>query len=274
MPARTESVGPAGNVPCIELSRSTFHATVFREHRPKLLVALLLTFASGLVDIVGYLGIFHFFTAHLTGTTVQLGRAFASHNWVDVIAAAAIALAFFSGSIFGRAVIEVGSRRRIRSIASVTLAIEALLLALVALAPRGFSAAPYMGLAVLAAAMGLQTATLTGIGPLTVHTTFVTGMINKLAQLVSHIAFRACDLRRSKARAPHARLRQSRDIQMALLLVAVWLFYVVGAVAGTLSFESWGLQSLSIAVGILAIGIVTDRFWPLSIKEEKEQSER
>ena len=253
---------------------STLHSTVFREHRPKLLVALLLTFASGLVDIVGYLGIFHFFTAHLTGTTVQLGRAVASHNWVGVIAAGAIALAFFWGSIFGRVVVEVGSRRRIRSIASVTLAIEALLLAVVALAPRGFSAAPYVGLAVLAAAMGLQTATLTGIGPLTVHTTFVTGMINKLAQLVSHIAFRAYDLKRSKAREPHARLRQSRDIQMALLLVAVWLFYVVGAVAGTLSFESWGLQSLFIAVGLLAIGIVTDRFRPLSIKEEKEQSER
>lgn len=260
--------------PASNSAASTLHATVFREHRPKLLVALLLTFASGLVDIVGYLGIFHFFTAHLTGTTVQLGHAFASHNWVDVIASGVIVLAFVCGSIFGRAVIEVGSRRRIRRIASVTLSAEALLLAAVALAPASSSAAPYWGLAILAAAMGLQTATLTGIGPLTVHTTFVTGMINKLAQLVSHIAFRAYALKHSKAREPHARLHQSREIQMALFLLGIWVFYVVGAVAGTLSFEPWGLQSLFIAVGILAIGIVTDRFWPLSIKEEKEQSER
>ena len=49
----------------------------FYEHFPKLFVALILTFVSGLVDIIGYLGIYHFFTAHLTGTTVQLGRGLA-----------------------------------------------------------------------------------------------------------------------------------------------------------------------------------------------------
>ena len=35
--------------------------------------------------------------------------------------------------------------------------------------------------------MGLQTATVTRIRAPTVHTTFVTGMLNKLAQLISHL---------------------------------------------------------------------------------------
>jgi len=174
----------------------------FEKHWPKILVALTLTFASGLVDIIGYLGVFHLFTAHLTGTTVQLGRSLISHNWIDLLSAAVIVGSFVSGSILGRAVIEAGSRKRIRRIASVTLAMEAILLAY--LAETAFHSAangaaePYWALSLLAGAMGIQTATLTGIGPLTVHTTFVTGMINKLAQLISHIAFRAYDVFRKR----------------------------------------------------------------------------
>ena len=64
----------------------------FEEHLPKAVVALLLTFAAGLVDIVGYVGVFHFFTAHLTGTSVQLGHGLANRDWVNVCAAAVEAL--------------------------------------------------------------------------------------------------------------------------------------------------------------------------------------
>jgi uncharacterized membrane protein YoaK (UPF0700 family) len=155
-----------------------------------LFVALLLTFASGIVDIAGYLGIFHFFTAHLTGTTVQLGHGLATRSWKDVAAALTVVGAFVVGSIAGRTLLEIGARKRMCRIASITLAIEAALLLVVAL-ENSHPTSPYSGLRMLAAAMGIQTATLTGIGPLTVHTTFVTGMVNKFCQLVSHIALRA-----------------------------------------------------------------------------------
>jgi uncharacterized membrane protein YoaK (UPF0700 family) len=242
---------------------------------PKLGVALLLTFASGVVDIVGYIGIFEFFTAQLTGTTVQLGRGLAARDWTSVLAAASIVGAFWCGSLLGRALIEAGARRRVRRIASLTLTIEAILLVAVALrGPGEHSGRPYMALGILAAAMGIQTATLTGVGPLTVHTTFVTGMLNKLAQLVSHIAFRAYDSFKSKTAPADVRLAQQHDIRMALFLACVWLFYVAGAVAGTWSFEAWALRALFIAVGLLAICLAVDQFRPLSIREEKEQSER
>jgi len=250
----------------------------FEKHWPKILVALTLTFASGLVDIIGYLGVFHLFTAHLTGTTVQLGRSLISHNWIDLLSAAVIVGSFVSGSILGRAVIEAGSRKRIRRIASVTLAMEAILLAY--LAETAFHSAangaaePYWALSLLAGAMGIQTATLTGIGPLTVHTTFVTGMINKLAQLISHIAFRAYDVFR-KRRLGAAAIREWReDIKIAGFLSFIWVFYVGGAAFGTWSYQKWALRALFFAVGMLAVGIVTDRFVPLSIQEEIEQSER
>jgi uncharacterized membrane protein YoaK (UPF0700 family) len=245
----------------------------FEEHLPKAVVALLLTFAAGLVDIVGYVGVFHFFTAHLTGTSVQLGHGLANRDWVNVCAAAVIVGAFLCGSVLGRILIEVGSRKRIRRIATVTFSIEAVMLAALAQVRPGFTISPFWSLAVLAAAMGIQTASLTGIGPLTVHTTFVTGMINKLAQLVSHLMFRSYDLLHSKARNAEAHCDQRRDRQQALFLSAVWLFYVGGAAIGTWTFSSLGLRTLFIAVGLLLISLATDQFFPLSIREEKEQSE-
>jgi uncharacterized membrane protein YoaK (UPF0700 family) len=245
----------------------------FQENLPKTVIALLLTFAAGLVDIVGYLGVLHFFTAHLTGATVELGHGLANHNWVNVSAVAIIVASFFCGSVLGRILIEIGSRKRIRRIATVTLAIEAVMLAALAQVRPGFAIRPFWGLAMLAAAMGIQTATLTGIGPLTVHTTFVTGMINKLAQLVSHLMFRGYDLLHSKSRNAEAHRDQRRDRQQALFLSAVWLFYVGGAAIGTWAFSSLGLRTLFIAVGLLLISLATDQFFPLSIREEKEQSE-
>lgn len=251
------------------MSRATF----FEKHRPKMIVALLLTFASGLVDIVGYLGIFHLFAAHLTGTTVHLGRMAASCEWKDAAPAAAALAAFLLGSIFGRAVIQVGSRKRIRKIASITLAVEVALLVLVAEKSAIFPVAPQWLLAVLAAAMGIQTATLTGIGPLTVHTTFVTGMVNKTAQLFSRILFRAYDLRRCRSPNAEGRRDQKDEIEMTWFLFGVWLCYVAGAAAGTWSFAFPGLRTLFIAVALLAIALIADQFRPLSVLEEIEQSE-
>ncbi len=253
----------------------------FEKHWPKIAVALALTFASGLVDIIGYLGVFHLFTAHLTGTTVQLGRSLVSHDWIYLLSAGSIVGSFVSGSIFGRAVIEAGSRVRIRRIASVTLALEAILLAY--LAETAFHAAamaantatkPYWALSLLAGAMGIQTATLTGVGPLTVHTTFVTGMINKLAQLISHIAFRAYDMVRRRRLSAAALHQWHEDIKRATFLSMIWFFYVGGAAFGTWSYNRWQLRALFFAVAVLIAGIVTDQFVPLSIQEEIEQSER
>jgi uncharacterized membrane protein YoaK (UPF0700 family) len=243
-------------------------------HWPRMAVALVLTFVSGLVDIIGYRGVFHFFTAHLTGTTVQIGRSLVARSRVDLFAAAYIVGAFLAGSLLGRVLIEIGSRNGIRRIACITLAIEAVMLAGVTRLSPSLAFARYADLALLAGAMGIQTATLTGIGPLTVHTTFVTGMVNKLAQLVSHILFRSYDLRRSGTLSSAIGRDQRRDIEMASFLATIWCFYVGGAAFGTWSFDLWKIRALFVAVALLVFSLVAARFWPLSIQEEQEQSER
>lgn len=248
------------------------------DHKRKMAVALLLTFSSGVVDTVGFLGIFRLFTAHVTGTTEHLGQSIVLRKPGEVIAAFLIVVMFFLGSVFGRALVEAGGRRRFRRIASVTLTIEAAMLLAVVAAKiaAGVASVPtdtYVYLALLAAAMGVQTATLTRVGPLTVHTTFVTGMINKLAQLVSRILFRAYDFIRGRATV-EKRAEQSTESKQAMFIFFIWVCYVLGAIGGTASYLRWGILALLVAIAGLVVGIATDLFAPLSVAEEREQSER
>jgi uncharacterized membrane protein YoaK (UPF0700 family) len=255
----------------------------FTKYGSKIAVALVLTLGSGLVDIIGYVGVFHLFTAHVTGTTVHLGQSLVLDRHTDVLSATAVLVSFFFASVLGRAMIEAASRRRFHRIASITLGIETIMLAIVAHAavtPGSTrtlfvsARSPYLYLALLSGAMGLQTATLTGIGPLTVHTTFVTGMVNKLAQLVAHISFRSYDMLRGRSRTLQAYADQSVEAKQAGFIFSIWICYIAGAALGSWSYLSWGIRSLLIAVGALLVGIVTDLFRPLSVQEERDQSER
>ena len=239
--------------------------------KSKAMVALLLTFSAGCVDIIGYVALYHAFTAHMTGETVHLAHNIFRERWFQVIKAGGVIAAFLAGSIAGRVVIEIGSRRRIRSIASATLLAEAALIAgVIPLASR-----PHIShslglalLAMLAAAMGLQTATLTRVGSLTVHTTFVTGMLNKLAQLLSQAAFLTYDNFHGKDETLHRR----RVLREARFITSIWLLYWIGAVTGVWLDSSWGLRSLVLPAAVVASGILMDQAEPLSLEEERDQA--
>ena len=246
------------------------------------MAALALTFVAGFVDIAGLITVYDIFTAHMTGTTVRLGQYLLEKDWRQAAITGTVLAAFVMGSVIGRVIIEIGSRSAIRSIGSVTLAIEAVLLAgvivvgthIVGVRPRSLAAVSSL-LALFAGAMGLQTATVTRIGALTVHTTFVTGMLNKLAQLISHLLFSSHDLHAAapfdKAELPDHRHNISRQ---AKFLFFLWLLYLAGAFCGTWLTRHWSFESLLIPVCILAVVIALDQARPLSIEEEKDQSER
>lgn len=121
-------------------------------------------------------------------------------------------------------------------------------------------------LAVLAAAMGLQTATLTRIGPLTIHTTFVTGMLNKFAQSVSQWMFWLHDHwgESFSATRPAA-------FRNALFMAAIWISYLVGSITGTVMDSKWSVAALYIPVFILLLSAGIYQIQPLSLEEELEQ---
>lgn len=243
----------------------------------------MLSFVAGFVDIIGALTVYNLFTAHLTGTTVRLGEHLIQRDWNAAIASIVIVVAFFLASLLGRVLIEAAQRAGFKRIASITLALEAiLLLGLVAIGSQtGFGAHPESRavplvlamLALLAASMGLQTASLTKIGPLTVHTTFVTGMINKLAQVSSLWLFDAYDLRRDNSEA-HGPLNHVHDhARKARFLFFLWILYLAGAAGGTFASGDLQLKALFIPCCILLAVIIVDQVRPLSIEEENEQAE-
>lgn len=243
-----------------------------RRINTKVAVALLLTLAAGYVDIVGYLGLYHAFTAHMTGETVHLAQNLFAARWPDLAKAACVIASFLVGSIAGRILIEIGARRRARRIASATLLVEAGLIACVIPLAAGRTAGQksVLGLlAMLAAAMGIQTATLTRIGSLTVHTTFVTGMLNKLAQLLSQGLFLTYDSFQGRDTA----LLRQRVFRRAQFVASIWVLYFIGAATGVWMSGVWGLRSLLVPVVIVCLTILMDQIAPLSLEEEKDQSE-
>jgi uncharacterized membrane protein YoaK (UPF0700 family) len=128
-------------------------------------------------------------------------------------------------------------------------------------------------LGLLAAAMGLQTATLTRIGPLTIHTTFVTGMLNKLAQEIARWLFWIHDSWRQHRSL--ARLvgdsRKNSELHNAAFMTSIWFSYMVGSIAGTWMDSRWKIAALYLTVFILLASIVVDQVRPLSLEEEQDQ---
>jgi uncharacterized membrane protein YoaK (UPF0700 family) len=240
-------------------------------------IALLLSFSAGFVDIVGFLAVYRAFAAHMTGNTVHLGNDLIEGNWGGSLVAVTVLGSFVAGSVLGRMIIEAAARRKLRTVASLTLGAEALMLVGCVLLSSVASAHRSAGetcllLALLAGSMGLQTATLTRIGPLTVHTTFVTGMLNKFAQLVSHALFQSYDLARTQDAA--IRIKRRDTISQASFIFAVWAFYLAGATSGSALASRWTLHALYLPVVLIGFAIVADQFKPLAVEEEKDQSER
>jgi uncharacterized membrane protein YoaK (UPF0700 family) len=272
----------------ISLRQSRRLREILRDPRRKWVksfVAVLLSFVAGYVDIVGALIIYDIFTAHMTGTTVHLGQQLVQHNWTAAIIGSSVLCAFVFGSIVGRVVIEIGSRFAIQHIGSFTLALELILIAgvipfgqsVLSRGPLQQAPVAVVGLlAPLALAMGMQTATLTRVGALTVHTTFVTGMLNKLAQQISHYIFHTFDLRRAPVILRKMEiLRQRREaIREIRFLFSIWLLYLAGAACGTWLGLRWRLESLLLPCGILLLAIAAEIAQPLSLEEKQDESER
>jgi uncharacterized membrane protein YoaK (UPF0700 family) len=130
-------------------------------------------------------------------------------------------------------------------------------------------AGAWSSLLLLSFVMGLQTAALTRVGPLTVHTTFVTGMLNSLGERLSHVLFWLFDA----IRAPGNRaVWHSRALKECAFLSGVWLAYIVGAACGALLGLRWKIEALFLALAILFLAIVIDQVSPVGVEEEREQA--
>jgi uncharacterized membrane protein YoaK (UPF0700 family) len=146
---------------------------------------LVLTFTTGLVDAVSYLGLGHVFAANMTGNVVLLGFGIAGSGGLPVVAPlislGASLLGAGAGGVLGHRMAD----RHARHLA-LALSIELLLLAVVALlaATIDVRAGAFSGdtlIALLALAMGVRNATVRRIAVPDLSTTVLTMTLTGLA---------------------------------------------------------------------------------------------
>ncbi len=175
----------AANTPSTEQSA----APVSLARNDSLPIALLvLTFVTGLVDAVSYLGLGHVFTANMTGNVVLLGFAVARAPGLSVARSITSLIAFLSGAVLGgRLGTKVASTNR-RSWLLIASVLEAALLFAAAFVSIGFSvdsAIPptrlYVVIVLIAAAMGLRAATVRRLGVPDLSTVVLTLILAGLA---------------------------------------------------------------------------------------------
>ncbi|MGA2371122.1 MAG: YoaK family protein [Candidatus Korobacteraceae bacterium] len=252
------------------------------DRRGKVAIALVLTTVGGFVDAVGYIALFQIFTANMSGNSVHIGMYLGQREWLNLLRPLCAVASYVVGMMLTRITIGIAGRNSIKRIASFTLAVEALLLVFFARATPAMhlgqivdqrSPAYFAMVALLAFAMGVQTATLTHIGALTIYTTFVTGTLTKLTESFTRLLFWAYDTLPHKGLSDIMRLApQQKDFREGTMLVSTWIFYVLGAAVGTVTKQRWELRALYVPVAVLAAFIVVDQFRPIDVEEEQHQT--
>lgn len=156
---------------------------------------------AGFVDAVGYVDLGGVFAANMTGNTVLLAMSAAHGKWANTLIYV-ITLTSFSAGVAVAYLLEAKHLR-------VPLLLEALLITVVALVAPGKTVALIM----LAGAMGLQAASMTRFGTVTISTVVVTSVIVRIVEGGL-----------SKNPPP--------DIALTMpVLIAAWSAYAIGAAA-------------------------------------------
>lgn len=246
-------------------------------------IATLLAWAAGAVDAIGYLTLFHLFTAHMSGNSVAMGAHLGQQQWSEAFRRMFPVPVFILGVAIGGVVTELAGRRGLRSVFAPALALEAVLLAIFMLggsvdfsggAIRAGPAWRFYALAGLpAAAMGLQSATLRRVGGQAVRTVYITGLLTNLTEDGVAFLFRFSDRARGARSRPTNKtlhvLPKPSARRMALLS-AIYGGYLCGAVLGSYMELRWALFSLLLPLCGLALVIGCDLIRPIYTPDESD----
>ncbi|OUM40985.1 DUF1275 family protein [Arthrobacter agilis] len=206
--------------------------------RLHLWLMLSLTFSTGVIDAVGYLGLDRVFTGNMTGNVVLLGMAFTGGTGLPVLRPA-LALAFFMvGAALAGRVLRKGpegwSGRTSSTLLTVALGLTALAVYVALVDVQAEEVLGSITTSVLATMMGIQAATAKRLKVAEITTVVVTSTITGLAS----------DSRLAGGKSPFWARRFSA---IALIMAGA----VIGAL--TLKVDLW----LGVAVSALLSAVVT-----------------
>jgi uncharacterized membrane protein YoaK (UPF0700 family) len=164
---------------------STTPAGATSVRHPLAMALLVLTFSTGLVDAVSYLGLGRVFTANMTGNIVLLGFGIAGSGGLPVVAPIVSLAAFLAGSAAGGVLATRLGDRRVEHIARALWIEAGLVLATVIVAAlvdvRPSTVSGDVVIALLALAMGVRNATVRRLTFPDLTTTVLTMTLTGLA---------------------------------------------------------------------------------------------
>jgi uncharacterized membrane protein YoaK (UPF0700 family) len=243
-----------------ERSMSDMQEEMLSRERRNALV-LLLAWAAGSVDAIGFLGLNHVFTANMTGNTVLLGLTLGQGRGLAAMSNVIALVAFGLGVALGAWIVDPGKPgtwdRRVTSAIFWEAMILAAFTLLWHLTPGGAQRGQiplYLLIALSALAMGLQSAAVRSLNLPGVATTYVTGtMTSLLAGLTSCL----CGPQEKSSAKPSAQQPVAAAAPRESLLglqVSVLLVYGLAALASGLfqTHVAW----LAAVTPLLAVALV------------------
>jgi uncharacterized membrane protein YoaK (UPF0700 family) len=251
---------------------------------PKAWVAASLAWTAGFVDVAVWLVLYHVYTSHMTGNTASFAEELVQGKWTSAFHYGWVILPFLSGLLYSSATTKAARRRGFHASFSIALITEVFLLgAFIALGSKYVEKAQlkppagvieYLLLSMPAAAMGVQTVTVTNINGLRVYTTYLTGSLSKFSEAVVDYLFWLRDCTRGRFTSRFGRaLRVSprrRSFQHAILTAGLWIGFFLGASCGALAEPRFELLSLFAPIAVLITAVVVDLIWPVAAADEPQ----
>lgn len=232
-------------------------------------LAIALTAIAGNVDAVVWISLFQVLTAAMTGNTVKLGIGLARSDFAIGARGGFAIPMFLIGMLWSRSIVHIAQQRDWKHAATILFGSEAILISAFAvvgldLFPHGHveetkGSLYYLMIALPAVAMGVQNASLSHFGPLSVRTTHITGDLATLADQIALFGIWFFEERRKCGviRALSGSHRQD-SFRETIFLIGVWLGYFVGVVFGALLLVAWSFAALAPAVAGLMFLIIID----------------
>jgi len=224
-----------------------------RTHTDDRNLALVLATTAGILNAMA-LGAFGIFPSHMSGNTSQLSSEVSNTDLSDVLFLAAMIGAFVIGSVTSRLLAISGLKNNIRTIYSIILLLEGILLVLVSLFETYYYSYgnSHEIIIFLGFLMGVHNSTSTQLSSGRVRSTHITGTLTDIGIALASVM--ASLLRRD----PSKQVKVQRS-QLITHLVTLSSF-LIGGIAGLLLFKQFGYNSM-VAVGIflvlVAIGSIT-----------------
>lgn len=243
--------------------------------------AILLSCVAGLVDAVGYVRLFHLFMGFMSGNSIILGISLGLGRWHEALVHMIPILCFLVGVGGATELTKFLVRRRVRFPTGILLSLEGALVGAYLFSESRFLwgvdirsgwngiGGVVLLVAFLTMAMGIQTAALQRVGGHSVHTTFITGLLTKLAGQSAAALRKSIDEGVESVHtgpAENSLLSPEKPFWIAL----AYVLYVAGAAAGSWGVRVRGISILFAAIVLLAAAVALDLLNPLppSIQNE------